>query len=547
MKTLYSIIGLCLIGLALFSCKDLDEMNINPNGIIPDVADPSLVISTVITRSGTALIDLGFGDIAGVMQHTQKDGWSGGHNAYEWNTSDWGGFYETLRNAKELLRKAEETGNDFYAGVAKLFLAYNFGVVTDIWGDAPFSEALQGKEGLKKPKFDSQRDIYLSVLNYLDEANTLLSKRQSDYIVNTTQDVLYGGDVAKWRKFANSLALRYYLRISAKEPAMAEAGIRKILGDPANYPLILNAADDAAFVYPGTNSGIAWPCNTVYNADETNWRRVKMCATLVELMRATNDPRLAVWANKVTIPLFLDRSKPGNYDQIENGVRVIGSDVEKEFLDNFEGTPLCYNPDFVGMPPSWNGAAYPYNLNPNLVQAPINPHVSHLNDLYKKSTDPLLKARMCSAAEINFSLAEIALKGWGGNAESHYYAGIRASLETWGVSGVYNDYISNSGVAYKGTLAQIIEQKWIASWTTATEAWFDYRRTGLPALQPGRIVKQNALPLRFYYGNNELNYNTDNVKDAIEKLETTQYYMEEEGKNTAWSKSWLLQGTGKPW
>jgi len=141
MKTLYSIIGLCLIGLALFSCKDLDEMNINPNGIIPDVADPSLVISTVITRSGTALIDLGFGDIAGVMQHTQKDGWSGGHNAYEWNTSDWGGFYETLRNAKELLRKAEETGNDYYAGVAKLFLAYNFGVVTDICGDAPFSEA----------------------------------------------------------------------------------------------------------------------------------------------------------------------------------------------------------------------------------------------------------------------------------------------------------------------------------------------------------------------------------------------------------------------
>ena len=547
MKTLYSITGLCLIGLSLFSCKDLDEMNINPNGIIPDVADPSLVISTVITRSGTALLDLGFGDIAGVMQHTQKDGWSGGHNAYEWNTSDWGGFYETLRNAKELLRKADETENDFYAGAAKLFLAYNFGAIADIWGDAPFSEALQGKEGLKKPKFDSQREIYLSVLTFLDEANTLFSKRQSDYNVNAAQDVLYGGDVAKWRKFANSLAIRYYLRISAKEPAMAEAGIRKILGNPGNYPIILDAADDAAFVYPGTNSGIAWPSNTVYNADETNWRRLKMCATLVELQRTLNDPRLAVWANKVAIPLFLDRNKPGNYDAIENGVRVIGSDIEKEFLDNFEGTPLCYNPDFVGLPPSWNGAAYPYNLNPNLVQAPINPHVSHLNDLYKKSADPLLKARMCSAAEIHFSLAEIALKGWGGNAENHYYAGIRASFETWGVSGDYSSYIATPGVVYKGTLEQIIEQKWIASWTTATEAWFDYRRTGLPALQPGRIVKQNALPLRFYYGNNELNYNTDNVKEAIERLETTQYYMEEEGKNTAWAKSWLLQGTGKPW
>jgi len=547
MKTILSTIIVCLTGLSLFACKDLDEMNISPNDIMPDVADPSLLISTVITKSGTLILSLGFGDIAGVMQHTQKDGWSGGHNAYEWNTSDWGGFYENLRNSKELLRKANETGNDYYAGVAKLYMALNFGSIADIWGDAPFSDALQGKEGLKKPKFDSQKDIYLGVLAYLDEANTLLSKRQSEYIVNSTQDVMYGGDVNKWRKFANSLALRYYLRISTKEPAIAEAGIKKILGDPDNYPLILNAADDAAFVYPGTNSDISWPCNTVYNADESNWRRLKMCSTLVELLRTLNDPRIAVWANKVSIPLFLDKSKPVDYDAIEDGVRVIGVNVEKEFLDNFEGTPLCYNPDYVGLPPSWNGAAYPYNLNPNLVQAPINPHVSHLNDLYKKNTDPLLKARVLSAAEMHFSLAEIALKGWGGNAQEQYYAGIKASFETWGVSGDYNNYIASSGAIFKGTLEQIIEQKWIAAWTAATEAWFDYRRTGLPNLKPGKVVKQNALPIRFYYGNNELNYNTENVKEAIEKLEPTQFYMEEEGKNTAWAKSWLLQGTNKPW
>jgi len=535
-------------------------MNINPNGVMPDIADASLVISTVIVNSGTATLGLGYGDIAGVVQHTQKDGWAGGHNAYDWNTTDWGGPYNTLRDAKELLRKAELSGNDYYAGVAKIFLAYIFGMVTDLWGDAPFwgnapvSQALQGMEGLKKPEYERQKDIYLGILDYLEEANDLLSKDQNVYVVNTVQDILYAGNVAKWRKFANSLALRYYLRISSKEPAVAENGIRKILGNPGKYPLILDANDDAAFEYPGTNSDTSWPNNLVYNSDLTVFNRIKMCSTLVEIQRALGDPRLAVWANKVTIPLVLDNDRPDNFDQIIDGERVIGKGVEAKFLNDFknsetgEVTPLCYNKDYVGYPPSWNGAAYPYNLNPNLAQGPFNPHASHLSDLYQKSYDPLLKARMLSAAEMHFSLAEIALKGWGDNAEGHYYAGIKASFETWGVSDDYDDYISTPGVVYNGTLAQIMEQKWIASWTAATEAWFDYRRTGLPAFKPGRVAKQPALPLRFYYGDNELNYNTENVKNAIETgLERTNYYSEEEGLNTAWAKMWLLQGTGKPW
>jgi len=535
----------CLIG--LFSCKDLDEMNINPNGVDPAKGDVSLLINTVIVSSGATARDLGFGDIAGVMQHTQKDGWAGGHNSYDWNTRDWS--YDVLRNAEEMLRKAEEADNDFYAGVAKLFMAYNYGMITDLWGDAPFSEALQGNTGNKKPKFDQQRDIYLGVLAYLEEANTLLSKNQNDYAINMSQDVLYGGNVAKWQKFANSLALRYYLRISEKEPAISENGIRKILSNPTLYPLILDAADDAAFVYPGVNSGTAWPTNLVYNADLTNWRRYKMCSTLVEPMRAMNDPRIAVWANKVEIPLVLDTNREPNFDQIIDGKRVIGQGVADEFLAVFEA-PLCYNDDYVGYPPSWSEIMYAYNLLDitQAEQAPYHPHVSHISDLYQKATDPLLKARIVSAAEIHFSLAEIALKGWGGNAEEHYYAGIKASFEVWGVSEGYNAYIATPGVVFNNTLTQIMEQKWIASWSAATEAWFDWRRTGFPALQPGKKnVKRDAIPLRFYYGDNELNYNSDNVKEAIERLQLTNFSIEEEGKNSAWSKMWLLQDTNKPW
>ena len=559
MKTNYSIIISCLFGLFLFSCKDMDKMNLNPNGVDPSIADPSMVISTVITKSGTATLYLGWGDLAGVMQHTQKDGWTGGHNRYDWNNQNWGGYYDNLRNAKELLRKAEEKENEFYAGVAKLFLAYNFGAITDLWGDAPFwgnapvSQALRGKDGIKKPKYDRQRDIYLGILEYLEEANSLLSKNQNTYTVNTVQDVLYGGNVAKWRKFANSLALRYYLRISEKEAGIAKEGIQKILDNPSKYPLILDAADDAAFGFPG--GGNNWPSNTLTDASETgNWMRLKMCSTLVEKLRELKDPRIAVWANRVEIPLVFDPDNPDR-DEVVAGKRYIGLNVEKNYNQNSksavnpDGDWFCYNQDYVGLPPAVS-SEYAYQDNPNKQkgQGTYNPHVSNTNDLYKKPTDPLLKVRMLSAAEMHFNLAEIALKGWGGNAEEQYYAGIKASFDVWGVSSGYNAYIAQDGVKFNNTLAQIMEQKWIASWTAASEAWFDYRRTGLPAFQPGQAVKVKALPLRFYYGDNELNYNWDNVTEAIEKgLEKTSYFIEAEGLNSAWSKMWLLQGTGKPW
>lgn len=106
--------------------------------------------------------------------------------------------------------------------------AYNFGMITDLWGDAPFSESLQGESGNLKPLYDSQKDIYLGILDYLETANTLLSKEQSEYDeINPTQDLIYAGSVAKWRKFANSLALRYYMRISARKMLSPKQVLRK--------------------------------------------------------------------------------------------------------------------------------------------------------------------------------------------------------------------------------------------------------------------------------------------------------------------------------
>lgn len=545
------LLSLTMLIFLLPACYDLQEININPNGVDPAIAHPNLLLSTVITSTGQTVVGLGYGDIAGVMQHTQKDGWSGSHNSYDWNDHSWSSYYGILRSNDAMYQKAVENDLEFHQGVALIFRAYVFGLITDLWGDAPYSVALKGELGGEaniKPVFDSQKDIYTGILADLEAANTLLSKEQDAYgEINATQDLLYRGDVRRWQKFANSLALRYYMRLSAKEPATAQAGIEKIANDPATYPVITDASDDASLAYAGTSSTDSWPANTVYDGTGgSDFRRLKMCATLVNTLQALDDPRLAVWAEKIDIPIVVDSTLADGTDNIVDGVRYVAQDVAAQYESTL-GFPVDQDPDYVGLPPAWSNVPQAYNLNPNLEQAPNNPHASHLNDRYQNPSGPMLKARLMSAAEVHFILAEAAFLGWsaGGGADAHYQAGVAASLDTWEVSDAFDSYISGEA-AYDGSLEKILEQKWIASWTAAAEAWFDFRRTGLPALQAGTVVKRPAIPVRFYYPRNEMDFNPANTETAINKLEETTY-SGPDGKNSAWAKMWLLQGTGKPW
>jgi hypothetical protein len=336
------------------------------------------------------------------------------------------------------------------------------------------------------------------------------------------------------------------MRISDKEEGIAREGIEQIVSNPDKYPLILSASEDANVDYVGNTAADSWPSNTVFDGTGGSvYRRIKLCSTLVDTLEGLDDPRLTVWANKIEIPIVVNPALPDDTDEIIDGVRYIAKNVEDQYIKSY-GIPIDQDPEWVGMPPSWSIVPQAYNLNPNLEQAPHNPHCSHLNDRYKNASGPLLKARMLSAAEVHFILAEAALKGWGvGSAQSHYEAGVKASFDAWGVSEDYNDYIAG-GAAYDGTLEQVMLQKWIASWTAASEAWFDYRRTGLPAFQAGPYAERPVLPLRFYYMKKEIEINTENANAAINKLEETKYTAPDT-KNSAWSRFWLMQGTGKPW
>lgn len=101
------IIFLTAVFALVTSCEDLDEININPNGVDPQTADLNLLLPTIETGIGQTVVSLGFGNIAGVMQHTQKDGWSSGHNDYDWdnNSNSWSNYYGILRTNNEFYQK----------------------------------------------------------------------------------------------------------------------------------------------------------------------------------------------------------------------------------------------------------------------------------------------------------------------------------------------------------------------------------------------------------------------------------------------------------
>ena len=517
----------------LNSCRDLTELNINPNGVDIEKANANLILSTVITRAGVQYNDLGFGDASGVMQHTQKDAWFSGHNNYDWSPEDWGGYYDILRNNKAVYEKAVANDLKFHQGVALVMRAFVFGQITDLWGDAPYTNALKGDEGSQEnllPSYDSQEVIYEGILADLSEAASLLSGSPDSYSeIFPEADPLYGGNPAKWQKFANSLRLRYLMRISNKKEVGNE------FANVAQQPIFTSNDDNAYLNFTGANETTAWPSNAVFDASGSNYRRIHPAATLVEIMRDRNDPRMDVWFTRVEIPTAASTTIPNN--TIVDGVRYFHPDT-------IESLNLNTNPDFVGIPAQLTNPSA-YNLNPTPGQTSQTKFSSYLDEIYAEAGGPLLNARLMSYAEVEFLLAEAAQKGWISGAEEHYNKGVRASLAEWTVGSEADDYLNQDLVAYDGTLEQLIVQKWIASWTAAQEAWYDYRRTGLPALETGELTPRPAIPLRYMYGSNELNFNRSNIEVAIENLTLTPYSQDQ--KNSPWSKSWLIAGTGKPY
>ncbi|GAB3175848.1 SusD/RagB family nutrient-binding outer membrane lipoprotein [Telluribacter humicola] len=456
--------------LTISSCTDnFDAMNTDPNS--PTAIGAQYLLPTGIEAS----VDRYWGhrtrferiniDAAELyVQHFTRNIYSNEGDNYEVSpalvANNWKGFFnDGLLNFQRIIVQSAPNGkspNANYEGVALVMRTWVFSLLTDMYGSIPYSEALSGtsESPIYTPKYDSMEQVYAGMLNDLKLANEKLSTSGPAI----SGDILYGGDIMKWKKFANSLRLRLANRQAGKKPAESRAIMAEILGDPVKYPIFTSNADNAALktstVLPSNNE---W--NQVMVQDgRTDWN---ISSTLADKMNALGDTRITVYANP---------NKEGKYQGHPNGL-------------------------------------------PDAVATNYLATSSTIGNYFVRADAPEV---VMTFAELNFILAEAALDGdITGDAKAYFEKGIEASFNQYSLT-VPADYLTKVGAVTK---EKVLEQKWIALFGQGIEAWTEKRRTGFPVFPPADsravFVNDGVLPTRFVYPNSEFSLNQANVEAGI--------------------------------
>src|SRR5690606_17257111 len=244
MKRKSIILMMTAVLISATSCdKNFEDINDDPYAILE--VTPDLLLPTVIRGSVNQMVNEGWSIGNIVVQHTAKIQFVN-EDRYIWGdrTGIWNTLYGNLRDVYNLRALSETAGFNNYKGVALVMKSWIFSVLTDTYGDVPYSEAIRGKtEDIHQPTYDSQEQVYAGILADLNTANELLGS--SDEAING--DILFGGDVMAWRKLANSLQLRYLMRISDKRDVAAD--FNRVLNDPVQFPVFESNADNATLAY----------------------------------------------------------------------------------------------------------------------------------------------------------------------------------------------------------------------------------------------------------------------------------------------------------
>ena len=444
------LLALTATPLVITSCRQELDINVDPNN--PSQASLSGLLSASQVGFAFALGGEGTRMPASIVQHYA------GHRAqpldyaqYRITSSatdgTWTALYNTLMDMREMENKATASGNQAYLGVSKILQAHAFSVITDLFGDIPFSQALQGRTNIT-PVYDKQEDIYPALITMIDEGIAALSAGTE----TISGDIVYGGDVAKWKKYGNSLKLRLLNHLSSRQPNAAANFLA------TNPNLIDTSVDDAKVLF----GSVASNANPIYQFDVLSGRKDQAVAsTIVDKMKALSDPRVSLYFEPVT----------GN---------ALG--LKGQYLGNAPG---------------------------NDTEDSQKNRYSRVGSAYASIKAPVV---LMSAAEVNFIKAEVYHRASDSRAQAAYQAAITQDFAALGLSSSATAYLANANVAYNGTLQRIMEQKWITMFQASYESWVDWRRTGFPALTPAASnVTSNVIPRNLPYPDVEINSNRANL------------------------------------
>lgn len=436
--------------------NNLTDYNRNPNA--PDEATAEQLFANATVSSITRVFGSGLHmDITALwVQHYAEhlytiednyvisDGTIGGH---------WSGFYTgPLNDFQMVIEKGREEGRGNVEAIGSIMQEWTFHVVTDLWGDIGYSDALRGRDPDtgSQPKLDPQDEVYDGILSTLATAAASLDANSR---AMGAADLIYGGDVERWRRFANSLRLRVAMRLSEVDPDRA----RSEFTDALAAGVFESIADNAMLTYVNDEVNVH-PLYAYQRGRDDH----TISATMVDSLKSLNDPRLPIYA-----------------------------------------TPAEATGEYVGMP---NGV----NDDPELTE------ISRIGTHFTKAD---ASAVVMGYPEVLFLQAEAAERGWiAGDPAALYTDAITAAMEELGIEQADIDaYLAQPAVSYNGR-ESIAFQKWIALYGNGVEAWAEWRRTGVPALEPGPDAQNDGrIPLRLPYPDSERHRNGANLQAAIDR------------------------------
>jgi hypothetical protein len=443
------------------SCKkDLSETNQNPNSSAtaqPDYLLTGAIKATADTYWGTANnmdASLLFIQHWSKIQYTDPDRYIYTNIAFQelWTV----GYTKGIFNLNQIIKLADAQANPNYKGVALVLRSWVFLLLTDNYGDIPYTQTADIDQYLT-PLYDKQQDVYHALLKDLETAQTSLNV--SGPAIGG--DVIYSNKIDLWKKFANSLRLRIALRIADREPVMSKQILDQVQTEGSGY---LSANSEIAQLIYQASPNQNPISNLFDNRDD-----YRISKTIVDKLFSLSDPRLPVYASKT------QDATPETYVGLPNGLLVGDA----------------------------SGFGFTRTSKPGTYfLAPSAPAV------------------IMSYSEVLFDRAEAAARGFTSeNAADLYKQAIAASLKQYGISDEATaTYTALPGVQYDPSnfKKSIGDQKWIALFGQGLEAFAEWRRLDYPQLQPAAAGALNGkIPVRFIYPGTEQSLNGINYKSAV--------------------------------
>lgn len=511
-KHINKIFTALLLIIFLAGCKDFEELNTNPTKSA--VVNPNAQLSYVQLLSwGDWTMNEPFNSYSGsFVQLVQGD----------YNVTNWGGQYRrsntlmaqtwnriygvAIKNLVDVINYTED--KPLYQNVravSRIFKVYYFMLLTDTFGDVPYFDAGKGYTDLiVTPAYDKQELIYHDFLKELKEAEAALTSDGG----SISGDLVYKGDIQKWKRFANSLRLRLAMRLTKVDPALAEQEVTDVAASPSGF---LGTSDNALVTYMDLND---WDSNEFRrNALSQIWHGREtyptpfICSTFWNYLKNTNDPRLLVYCRS-----YDETASAANNPF--NRVDLTDEIVAKQGLSKFQP---C-NPGFFWYN-AWPGG-YWSTLTNKWQDKACRPQV---NNAFLRGNAPGV---LLTYAEVQLLLAEAKVR-WASaipgsaTAETYYKNGVTAAMQLLAqynttpiTTAAINGYFSAHPfpAAAESRLQTINEQLWILHFNNPAEAYANWRRSGYPRLKSsaeyGAItIESSTIPRRLNYPFTEASYN----------------------------------------